>query len=113
MHLDRFIGPCKVLDLTDVTEHITRSRLFDYADQIEEGDITLLKTSNSAIPATGKFSPYFVFLHASGAEYLARKKVSGVGIDYLGIEHSQSGHLTHTTLMHANIFIVEGYDWSM
>jgi len=31
-----------------------------------------------------------------------------VGIDYLGIEHSQPGHVTHTTLMHQDIVIIEG-----
>jgi len=58
--------------------------------------------------ATDKFNPYFVYLEASGAVYLTEKKIKAVGIDYLGIEHSQPGHPTHEILMNADISIIEG-----
>jgi len=106
--LSQFIGRCKVLDLTDVSEQITRNCLVNYEGKINEGDIVLLKTSNSTKIATDKFSPHFVYLEFTGAEYLKEKKVKSVGIDYLGIERSQSGHPTHITLMHADIGIIEG-----
>ncbi len=106
--LSRFIGRCKVLDLTDVGEQITRNCLANYEGEINEGDIVLLKTNNSTKIATDKFSPHFVYLEFTGAEYLKEKKIKAVGIDYLGMERSQSGHPTHTTLMHADIGIIEG-----
>ncbi len=106
--LSRFIGPCKVIDLTDVVEAITRNRLASHEGEIVEGDIVLLKTTNSAKTATDKFTPHFVYLEFTGAEYLKEKGVKAVGIDYLGIERSQSGHPTHTTLLHADIGIIEG-----
>jgi len=106
--LSRFIGRCKVIDLTDVAEQITRNRLASHEGEIDEGDIVLLKTSNSIKIATDKFSPHFVYLEFTGAEYLKEKKVKAVGIDYLGIERSQSGHPTHLTLMRADIGIIEG-----
>lgn len=106
VHLERLVGPCKVLDLMHVQEKITRDDIQDY--DIQEHDIVLFKTSNSMYHATDKFSPQFVYLEVSGAEYLAQKKVKAVGIDYLGIEHSQPGHLTHRTLMHADVIIIEG-----
>ena len=104
--LDRLMGPCKVLDLTTVQEQITRERLEEHT--INENDIILFKTTNSATSATDKFTPHFVYLEASGAEYLVEKKVKAVGTDYLGIERSQPEHITHTTLMHADVVIVEG-----
>ncbi len=106
--LDRVIGRCKVLDLTNVAEHITRDRLAEHDNDIAENDIVLLKTSNSSISPTDKFNPHFVYLQDSGAVYLTEKKIKAVGIDYLGLEHSQPDHISHTTLMHANISIFEG-----
>jgi len=106
MHLDRFIGSCKVLDMMAVMERITRDWLQD--QDIQENDIILFKTQNSATSATDLFTPHFIYLEVSGAEYLVEKKVKAVGIDYLGIEHSQHGHLTHLALMHADITIIEG-----
>jgi len=108
IELSRFIGKCKVLDLTDVSEQITRDCFENYDGEINEGDILLLKTSNSTKIATDKFSPHFVYLEFTGAEYLKEKKIKAVGIDYLGIERSQSGHPTHVTLMHGDIGIIEG-----
>lgn len=89
-----------------VQEKITRDWLED--KNIAEDDIVLFRTINSARPATEKFDPHFVYLEASGAEYLVEKKVKAVGIDYLGLEHSQPGHLSHIALMHADIAIIEG-----
>jgi arylformamidase len=104
--LNRLVGPCIVLDLMEVVDGITRDDLV--GKDIQKCDIVLFKTVNSLTPATGKFTPHFVYLEASGAQYLAEIGVKAVGIDYLGIERSQQDHLTHTTLMHADIVIVEG-----
>jgi arylformamidase len=104
--LDRLVGDAVVLDMTNVSTHITRDHLVD--KNIQKGDIVLLKTTNSLIPATGKFTPRFVYLEASGAQYLAQKEVKAVGIDYLGLEHSQPDHASHMFLMHADVVIIEG-----
>jgi arylformamidase len=108
IHVDRLVGRCKVIDVTDVMEYITRDRLAEHDAEIVEGDIVLLKTSNSLKAATDKFTPHFVYLQDSGAIYLAGKKIKAVGIDYLGLEHSQHGHPSHLALMHAEIAIIEG-----
>ncbi len=49
-------------------------------------------------------------MDASGAEFLAEKRVRAVGIDYIGIERSdiQKDHATHETLLQHNIPIIEG-----
>lgn len=108
MHLDRLIGDCVVLDMTTCAERITRDCLMAHDMDITENGIVLLRTTNSDISPTDKFSPHFVYLEASGATYLAEKKVKAVGIDYLGIEHSQQGHPTHENLLNADIAIIEG-----
>lgn len=108
MDPERFIGPCVVLDLTDVSPEtgITEEHLEQF--DLEEGDLVLLKTSNSFRNPTEKFDPHFVFLEASGARYLAELGVGLVGIDYLGIERNQPHHDTHRALMEGDVAIVEG-----
>jgi arylformamidase len=106
--LDRFIGNCIVLDMTTCVERITRDALMEHDVSIQEHDIVLLHTTNSDLTPTDKFNSHFVYLEVSGALYLAEKKIKLVGLDYLGIEHSQPGHPTHEILMNADINIVEG-----
>ena len=50
----------------------------------------------------------FIYLKESGANYLAQKKVNGVGIDALGIERDQPGHKSHHALLDRGIIILEG-----
>jgi arylformamidase len=106
--LERTIGDCVVLDMTTCAERITRDCLMAHDDDIVEGGIVLLRTANSDLNPTDKFSPHFIYLEASGAIYLVEKKIKAVGIDYLGVEHSQPGHPTHENLMHGDITIIEG-----
>ncbi|MDP3888915.1 MAG: cyclase family protein, partial [bacterium] len=76
--LNRLVGTCKVIDVTNVSEIITRDRLTKHGADLSEGDIVLLKTSNSIKSETDPFTPHFVYLHVSGAEYLAEKKIKAV-----------------------------------
>lgn len=108
MPLTHFMGECVVLDMTTCAERITRDCLMAHEKDIVENGIVLLRTTNSDLAATDKFSPHFVYLEASGAMYLREKKIKAVGIDYLGIEHSQPGHPTHENLMQADVAIIEG-----
>jgi len=105
---ERTIGDCIVLDMTICAERITRDCLMVHDDKIMQGGIVLLRTANSDLPSTNKFHPHFIYLEVSGALYLIEKKIKAVGIDYLGIEHSQPGHPTHENLMNADITIIEG-----
>ncbi|MBB2183150.1 cyclase family protein [Lachnospiraceae bacterium MD1] len=103
LSLDRVITPCKVLDLTTAIECISKSNLMK--KDIQEGDFLLLKTRNSFEDI---LEENFIYLDKSGAEYLASKKIKGVGIDALGIERSQPNHETHLQLMKEDIQILEG-----
>ncbi len=108
MHLDRLVGDCVVLDMTTCAERITRDCLLAHENDIFADGIVLFRTTNSDFSPTDKFSPHFVYLEASGAAYLAERKVKAVGIDYLGIEHSQPGHPTHENLLNADVVVIEG-----
>lgn len=116
--LSKLVGPCRVLDLTHVSEKITKEDLvacniekgttFGEGTTFDEGSRILLKTKNSLLSPTAPFNYDFVYLDHSGAAYLAEQKVLCVGIDYLGIERDQPGHPTHITLMKKGIPIIEG-----
>lgn len=101
--LSRLIVACRVLDLTQVSDKISRE---DCASQmINAGDFLLFKTRNSW---NNEFDPEFVYLDKRGAEYLEEKEIAGVGVDALGIERSQPEHETHKILLRAGIIILEG-----
>jgi Predicted metal-dependent hydrolase len=104
--LDRLMGPAKVIDMVRVIDVITAEDLKHH--DINEQDIILLRTMNSAYEETDEFNKEFVYLDQSAAAYLAERKIKAVGIDYLGIERGNPEHATHTKLMHADIVIIEG-----
>jgi arylformamidase len=104
--LTRCCGHCQVIDMTFAEDSITDEHLSLLP--IESDTIILLKTTNSELHDTAPFDPDFVYLAASGAEYLVEKKVKAIGIDYVGLERSQQAHATHQILMQHNIIIIEG-----
>jgi len=87
-------------------EEKTRDLKMDWHQSFARTGFTiLLKTVNSK---QDKFNFSFVFLDHSGANFLARQNVTGVGIDALGIERDQPGHPTHKALLKSGIWILEG-----
>jgi arylformamidase len=103
LNISKVIKACKVFDLTSVREKITDKDLMGLP--INEGDFILLKTRNSYEDI---LEGDFVYLDMSGADYLRKLKISGVGIDSLGIERNQPNHETHISLFNADIMILEG-----
>jgi arylformamidase len=103
LDLNQVVCECKVLDLTDVKEMITKEDLV--AKDIVAGDFLLLKTKNSFEDI---LETDFIYLEKSGAKYLASLGILGVGTDALGIERSQSNHETHLQLMNLGVHILEG-----
>lgn len=97
------IRPVKVIDFSDIEDKITISDLQKV--KIEQGDFLLFKTKNSFSEA---FSFSFIYLDQDAARYLASLKISGVGIDGLGIERDQPGHPSHHALINNGIWIIEG-----
>ncbi|WP_108585194.1 cyclase family protein [Paenisporosarcina sp. OV554] len=101
--MDDLVGQCKVFDLTQVDDGISKKDLEKF--EIQKDDFVFLKTKNS-YEETFNFD--FIYLAQDGAEYLTQLGVRGVGIDTLGIERSQEGHPTHKTLFAKKIIIIEG-----
>jgi arylformamidase len=101
--LEKLVGTCKVFDVTNVEDKILKADITHL--DIQENDFVLFKTKNSFDEA---FNFEFIYVAEDAAQYLAEKKVRGVGIDALGVERSQPGHPTHKTLFGNNIIIIEG-----
>lgn len=101
--LKDYITECKVLDLTKARDKVTDQDL--KTKEIKPGDFILLKTRNSFEDI---LEGDFVYLHKSAANYLAEIGIKGIGIDALGIEHSQPEHDSHLSLMGKGIHILEG-----
>ncbi len=106
LNLDKFYGPCKVLDLTHIKDKITSQDLENF--NIQQNDIIILKTKNSELPETGNFVSNYIYLEKTGAKFLADKKIKTFGFDYLGIESNQPNHETHKYLLETEIPIIEG-----
>lgn len=68
-------------------------------------EFIILKTLSSE---SSVFLPTFPYLSLDGANYCVQSKLTGVGIDSLGIERDQAKHETHHVLMNAGIIILEG-----
>lgn len=101
--LTTFLRTARVLDLTSVDDEIKPEHL--EKSNLQAGETILLKTKNSY---ENFFNVKFVFVGIAAAQYFAQKKVFAVGLDALGIERDQPGHLTHHTLINNNIWIIEG-----
>lgn len=107
IELETMMGPCVVIDLSRISGAITAADLEEY--DLEECDILLIKTKNSARATDAPFDSEFVYLDASAAEYLAEMTdIQTIGFDYLGIERNQINHDTHHALFEAEITIIEG-----
>lgn len=101
--INRFIAPCRVLDLTDVTGMIHKVDLEPFG--VQPGEFLLFKTKNSW---DTEFNFEFISLADDGAVYLADIGIEGAGTDALGIERGQSDHMTHKSLLGKGVIILEG-----
>jgi arylformamidase len=104
--LNHLVGPCRVLDLTSVTDKITREDL--EGQGISQNEMILLKTTNSFREPNDRFTYSFVYIDKHAAQYLTEQDIKAIGIDYLGIERNQPEHETHKAFMQFNIPIIEG-----
>lgn len=82
--------------------------------RIRRGERVLFKTVNSARCWKKKsFVKDFVYLSTEAGEYLARRGVRTIGIDYLSVGGwRRNGGDIHRILLEAGIWIIEGLDLS-
>ena len=101
--LYKCVTKCKVFDLVNVVEKILLKNIENF--QIDEDDFIIFKTKNSF---DEEFDFKFVFISTEVAEFLASKKIKGVGIDALSVERDQPKHETHDVLLKNGIAVLEG-----
>jgi arylformamidase len=111
MELEATMGPARVVEISDPVA----VRVSELEDQdIDAGDRILFKTRNSDrrwvdLP----FNEDFVYVSAGAAAHLVERGVRLVGVDYLSVGGFKSdGVKTHTELLGAGIWVIEGLDLS-
>jgi arylformamidase len=110
--LEVLIGRAYVVDITEVDT-------ID-ADTLDDAGVPprtrrlLFKTKNSALWRSNRqdFHRDYVGVDSTGAEWLVRKGIQLVGIDYLGIAPFEQTTEPHQILLKAGIVILEGLDLS-
>ena len=100
--LSKFIGDCKLFDLTDVDEAIRKKDIENL--DIQKDDIVIFKTKNSFDEV---YNPKFVYIEEDAAMYLSEKGIKTVGIDAMSIERDKKEHHSHKIILGANIGVIE------
>ena len=100
--LSKFIGDCKVFDLTDVDEAIRKKDIENL--DIQKDDIVIFKTKNSFDQG---YNPKFVYIEEDAAMYLSEKGIKTVGIDAMSIERDKKEHPSHKIILGTNIGVIE------
>jgi arylformamidase len=111
MELEATMGRARVIEISDPVA-VGVSELED--QDIDAGDRILFKTRNSNRTwADLPFDEDFVYVSAGAATHLVERGVRLVGVDYLSVGGFKSdGVETHTELLEAGIWIIEGLDLS-
>ena len=100
--LSKFIGDCKVFDLTDVDEAIRKKDIENL--DIQKDDIVIFKTKNSFDKG---YNPKFVYIEEDAALYLSEKGIKTVGIDAMSIERDKKEHPSHKIILGSKIGVIE------
>jgi arylformamidase len=109
LSLKMLIGPAVVVDLPEAD--IITPELLDALALAPQTTRLLLKTRNSALWTNPRhdFHQDFVALSPDAAQWIIRRGIGLVGIDYLSIQMFEDAEpLTHRTLLAAGVIIVEG-----
>ena len=107
--LDVLVGPARVIEIKAPFFICARELKFS---KIKSGERLLFKTKNSSeCWRTSTFVENFVSISQDAADYLAKKKIKLVGVDYLSVGgFHEDGAAIHRTLLKAGIWIIEGLD---
>ncbi len=104
--LDSLVGPGVVLDLRG--KPVIDRKVLSQAP-IGRAKRVLFKTDNGPLLLKRDFCENYVHLERDGAEYLVKRGVVLVGIDYLSIErYMNPGAPVHRKLLGGGVVIVEG-----
>ncbi len=106
--LEVMIGRAYVVDLPNASR--LDAETLDQAGVPPRTRRLLFKTRNSSLwkKDSGEFQKDYVGVDNSGAEWLVRKGIQLVGIDYLAIAPFEESTEPHRILLNAGILILEG-----
>jgi arylformamidase len=112
LNLSLLTGRAYVLHLPDVD--LITAKVLEEAQIPPRTRRVLFKTRNSDLWAKEEsvFNTDFVGLSDDGAEYLVRRGVKLVGMDYLSVAPYKNSRPTHERLLEAGVVIVEGLNLS-
>jgi len=100
--LDRLIGTCQMIDISDVSDMITAEDLKKY--KINQ-KIVLLKTKNS-YDAMNAYNPKHVAMTLDAANYLVEQGITTLGYDYQSFEREGKNDI-HRVFMKKNIIVID------
>ena len=113
MALNILTGPVEIIQLADDIGLVTADTL-EKATIPDETTRLLIRTRNSQLWESGNntFSKDFVGISQDGAEWIVRRGIKLIGIDYLSVAPFQQSTPTHETLLKTGIIILEGVNLS-
>lgn len=106
--IERWILPAQVIEIKD--PEVVRPAELEKAN-IRPGEALLLKTENSMSGRVmaGAFAEKYVYISPDAADFLVKKRVALLGIDYAGVDPYPLGDATaHHKLLGAGMLILEG-----
>ena len=104
--MQTLIGKARVYD-AGIRKKIDR----DFLEKLDFRDVerALFRSINSAYLSESKFRKDYVYLSEDAAEFIVRKKIKLVGIDYLSIDgFSEKNRPAHHVLLSSEVIILEG-----
>jgi arylformamidase len=111
--LEVLVGPVEVLQIPEHVDLITAGLLenLQWSAGVQR---VLFRTRNSRRWADGddNFDIDFVGISLEGAEWLVKKRLKLVGIDYLSVAPYRQSTPTHRALLEPGIVLLEGLDLS-
>ena len=111
MPIDATVGRTRVIEIFD-KESIKIEELADH--KIRRGERIIFKTRNSTRAwKTDRFIEDFVYISLKAADFLVKRGVKTIGVDYLSVGgFKRDGSDVHRKLLGAGIWVIEGLDLS-
>lgn len=115
LRLDLLVGPALIIELNPAEGMAIDLPDLDQVRVAPNTTRLLLKTRNSLLWERGQteFEPEYIHLSQNAAEWLVKRGIRLLGVDYLSVEalHSEAHHV-HRTLLGGGVVVVEGLDLS-
>jgi arylformamidase len=110
LQLNHLTGRAYVLHLPEV--NLITAEILDNADIPARTKRVLFRTRNSTYwrHKEKKFHTDYVAISEDGAEYLVKRGIKLVGVDYLSVAPYEDTIRTHEILLQAGVIILEGLD---